>query len=137
MTCIVHVPNPFDVAGTAFNLMARFQCETLSLMTRRAQAYVDLPRMLAQCHSPEDLLTEQVRFWQIAQRQYAASYERTLAALPAGLEMAQASAAAPAGARRDYMVVSERKADPVKDQGAEPVKAVPASRPTIRVRRSA
>lgn len=137
MTSFAHVPNPFEFAGDALTIMARFQCETMGLLTRRAQAYVDLPRALAQCHSPEDLLSEQVRFWQVAQRQYAESYERALAALPVGEPGEPAAAAASATPRRDYMVVTDLKAEPAKDQGAEPAKAVPASRPTIRVRRSA
>lgn len=137
MTSFEHFHAPFDFAADTLNLMARLQCETMTLMTRRTQAYIDWPKTLGRCRSAEDLMTEQVRFWQMAQRHYAEGYERAMSALPVGHGGPLVPSAPPASPRRDYIVVSERPAGAAKDAGIETVTTVPASRPTIRVRRSA
>lgn len=49
---------------------ARCQVEVLGLMNRRTQAYMQVPTRLAQCHSPQDVLDEQLAFWRTAAEQY-------------------------------------------------------------------
>jgi len=55
---------------------ARGNLEALTLMNRRAQAYVELPLRLCQCRSPQDVANEQMRFWQTMAQQYTESSQR-------------------------------------------------------------
>lgn len=55
---------------------ARCQLETLGLMTRRTQAYLQVPTRLAQCRTPQDLVNEQMAFWRTAGEQYRESAAR-------------------------------------------------------------
>jgi hypothetical protein len=112
-----------DVAtGPKSNLMfgGRVQNEAIALASRRAQAYLELPQTVARCRSPQDLLTAQVMFWQIAQRHYAQGLETILGVSPLGAITAAVSGFAmpgPAAAAisapvvpsraRDYLVVAE------------------------------
>jgi hypothetical protein len=50
----------------------------LSLVSQRAQAYMELPTSVANCRTPQDLFEEQIRFWQTAFRQYAESSQRSM-----------------------------------------------------------
>lgn len=50
--------------------VARCQLETLGLVNRRAQAYMQVPTRLAQCRTPQDLVNEQMAFWRTAAEQY-------------------------------------------------------------------
>ena len=52
--------------------------ELLSLMSQRAQAYLELPTSVGNCRSPQDLVDQQVRFWQTALRQYGESSQRAM-----------------------------------------------------------
>ena len=52
--------------------------ELLSLMSQRAQAYLELPTSVGNCRTPQDLVDEQVRFWQTALRQYGESSQRAM-----------------------------------------------------------
>jgi hypothetical protein len=114
-----------------WKMAARAQIETLALASRRAQAYMELPQTFAHCCGPQDYLTEQVRFWQTAQKQYALGLERTLAASSAAA-LAPPSTATPFERKRDYMLVSDRPVPPVPAK-----EALPAREPTTRLRRSA
>lgn len=49
---------------------ARCQIETLGLMNRRTQAYMQVPTRLALCRTPQDVLNEQMAFWRTASEQY-------------------------------------------------------------------
>lgn len=141
MTSEVFFPAGFDAIGPTFKLMARLQCETFALMSRRAKAYADLSKTLACCHSPEDVMTEQVRFWQIAQRQYAESFERAVAAVPLGTEL-EAKPDAKSAPRRDYLVVPGAKQPTPESAASAPAAAAKlpsteAQLPPVRVRRTA
>ena len=59
---------------------ARGNLEVLTLMNRRAQAYVELPLRLCQCRSPQDLASEQMRFWQTMAQQYTEASQRVFGA---------------------------------------------------------
>jgi hypothetical protein len=73
-----------DAAGQSFEPMVkattRSNCEMLALMSRRAQAYMELPARLSQCKTPQDLATENVRFWQTMAKEYAESWQRMMSA---------------------------------------------------------
>jgi hypothetical protein len=53
--------------------IARCQLEMMGLMSRRAQAYLEIPSRLSRCQSPQSLMLEQLRFWQNAFQQYSES----------------------------------------------------------------
>lgn len=59
---------------------ARWQLEVQGLMTRRAQAYMELPGRMAQCRTPQDFMSEQQRFWQICATQYSESTRQIMCA---------------------------------------------------------
>ena len=74
-----------EAFGQAYDPMlkgiARAQLEMTSLLSRRAQAYMEIPARLGQCRGPHDLLNEQMRFWRIAMEDYADSTGRITSAL--------------------------------------------------------
>jgi len=51
--------------------MARCQLEMQGLVSRRAQAYLELPGRISHCRTPQELVQEQTRFWQTAAEQYS------------------------------------------------------------------
>ena len=84
----------------------RFQLDQLALVTRRAQAYLDLPKSVAKCNSTQTLMAEQVRFWEQAQRQYLQQFETALSVIPLP-PLAKPDAASPKVARaHDYLTVT-------------------------------
>lgn len=60
---------------------ARTNLECASLVGRRARAYLDVPKTLANCRGPQDLFAAQVHFWQTAARDYAECSQRILGVL--------------------------------------------------------
>lgn len=62
-----------QAAEPLFKNAARCNLELMSLAGRRTRAYLELPRTLARCRSPQDLAGEQMRFWQSAAQDYADS----------------------------------------------------------------
>jgi hypothetical protein len=115
-----------------WKIMARLQIEMIALSSRRARAYLELPSTLARCHSTQDVLTEQVLFWQVAQRQYAQGVERTVVPVPTVVAASTTEVASPSRSR-DYMVVSDREpvAAPQREPAARDVRA-PVSAPKVR-----
>jgi hypothetical protein len=77
---------------------ARMNMELASLAGRRAQAYLNLPSVVAQCRGPQDLFAAQARFWQTLLEDYSACNRRIVAALSASNSVA--SAGESAGAER-------------------------------------
>lgn len=67
----------------AINALARSNAELLSLASRRAQAYMELPARIGTCRSPQDLVAEQTRFAQTAWTQYADCCTHMMAACQA------------------------------------------------------
>ncbi|HEX9882048.1 MAG TPA: phasin family protein [Hyphomicrobium sp.] len=61
--------------------IARAQLEFMGLMSRRAQAYMEIPSRLTQCRTPQDLASEQMRFWRTAYEEYAESMGRMTEAM--------------------------------------------------------
>ena len=89
--------------------LARWQLEVLTLSSRRAQAYLEMPSRLAQCRTPQDLAGEQMHFLQTAYQQYTECAQRGLLALTQLGSPASGAVAAEAPHERDYMTVSETK----------------------------
>lgn len=87
---------------------ARGNVEVFTLMSRRAQAYVELPVRLSQCRTPQDLANEQMQFWQTMARQYAESSQKLLAAwLEVAQQIHDRSAKGNGERERDYITFPE------------------------------
>jgi hypothetical protein len=61
--------------------IARAQLEVLGLMSRRAQAYLEIPGLLGRCRTPQDLANEQMHFWRTAYEEYSDSFGRITEAM--------------------------------------------------------
>jgi hypothetical protein len=61
--------------------MARAQLEFMGLMSRRAQACMEVPGRLSQCRTPQDLVNEQMRFWRAAYEECSESMGRVTEAM--------------------------------------------------------
>lgn len=100
----------FVMAGRAFEpwfkAAARGSLEAFAHATRRAQAYVELPARLGQCRSPQDLLEEQMRFWQTMTQQYAECSQKILQ-IWADVAKNGSKGSQAGKPQRDYMTVSE------------------------------
>jgi hypothetical protein len=87
---------------------ARWQLEAMGLMSRRAQAYMEIPSRLSRCRTPQDLMAEQARFWQTAFQQYSESSRRMMEAwtqiVPMSMPNGKDSAA-----ERDYISFADPK----------------------------
>jgi hypothetical protein len=59
-----------------FKAVSRCQLEMMSLASRRAQAYMELPACIGACRAPHDLIGEQANFWRTAATQYAETWGR-------------------------------------------------------------
>ncbi len=60
-----------NLAMQPMKAVARSQLEAMQLVNRRMQACMEMPSRLAACRSPQDLFTEQMRFFQVAMQDYA------------------------------------------------------------------
>lgn len=79
---------------------ARWQLEVMGLMSRRAQAYMEIPSRLQRCRTPQDLVNEQSRFLRTTFEQYTEASQRIADAL----QMPSAfSAPATRTVSRDYI----------------------------------
>ena len=95
---------------------ARGNLEAFTLMSRRAQAYLELPMRLSQCRTPQDFVNEQVRFWQTMTRQYTESSQRIVGAW---LDVAQI------GGRRTRGDGAEKERDYITFPEPEETRAAP------------
>ncbi len=90
---------------------ARAQLEFMGLMSRRAQAYMEIPSRLSQCRTPQDLANEQMRFWRTAYEEYSDSLGRITEAM-ASLAMPSfgfGSDGGDAQSAHDYITFPETK----------------------------
>jgi hypothetical protein len=83
--------------------IARWQLEALGFMSRRAQAYMEIPSRLQQCRTPQDLVNEQARFWQTSMEQYAEAARRMTEAWTQ-IGMGNASTPSVRATARDYII---------------------------------
>jgi hypothetical protein len=111
------VSNPFqayfnsaDSLSQGFEPMkalARCQLEVMGLVSRRAQAYLEIPSRLSQCRTPQDILNEQMAFWRTAFEQYSESSQRIADAW--GHVLMPLDDRADARRQRDYITFAEPK----------------------------
>jgi hypothetical protein len=93
------------------------QMELVTLASRRAQAYLAIPQRLSRCRTHQDLLNEQMRFWQTAMSQYQDSTTRIANAwseLFAALPTAAAQAAPAPGVTFPARPSPHHSADPIR-----------------------
>lgn len=106
---------PFDNLMRQF---ARCQIEMQGLMSRRAQAYLEIPGRLANCRSPQELANEQARFWQTAYQQYTECSQRMMNAWTQALTPVGGTSTAAEPRARDYLTFPEprqQSAPPASD----------------------
>jgi hypothetical protein len=93
------------------------QMELVTLASRRAQAYLAIPQRLSRCRTHQDLLNEQMRFWQTAMSQYQDSTSRIATAwseLFAALPMSAAQAVPGAGVTFPAKPNARPSAEPIR-----------------------
>lgn len=115
-----------DAAGQRFEpwmkATARSNFEVMSLMSRRAQAYMNLPARMTQCRTPQDFVAEQTQFWQTMAQHYAECSQRLMATWASVLQANGGAGAA--GRQRDYISFPE----PQEDAAAQPSRPRPGER---------
>lgn len=88
--------------------VGRWNLEVMGLATRRARAWLEVPARIGQCKTPQDLVREQLQFWQTALHDYSEGARRLTNAFgaiaPVGLNGKDAPPA------RDYISFPETKA---------------------------
>ena len=102
-----------DVAAKGFEPflrgVGRWNLEVLGLATRRARAWAEMPNRLGQCKTPQDLVREQLQFWQTASHDYVEALQKLSVAFGSmavpGLNGAHAAKAP----ERDYITFPEPK----------------------------
>src|SRR2546421_7591385 len=85
--------------------VGRWNLELIGLLTRRSQAWLEMPARLGQCRTPVDVFNEQMRFWQTAAADYADGSHRLSAAWGACAVMPKLNGTQP----HDYMTFAESK----------------------------
>jgi hypothetical protein len=102
-----------EAMGQAFDPfakgVARAQLELMGLMNRRAQACMEIPSRLSQCRTPQDVASEQLRFWRTAYEEHAESMSRMTEAM-ASFAVPSFGFALPgdeAGSTHDYITFPE------------------------------
>jgi hypothetical protein len=99
--------------------VGRWNIELMALMTRRARAWAEIPSRLGQCKSPQDLIGEQLRFWQAAAHDYADGAQRLTVAFGALAVPGLNGALGAQPVARDYITFAEPKPEPaVRDRRA-------------------
>jgi hypothetical protein len=83
----------------------RLNLEVIGLMTRRSQAWLEIPSRLGRCKTPIDLFNEHVRFWQTAVADYSEGSRRLASAWGACTALPKLNGALP----RDYITFPEPK----------------------------
>ncbi|HEY5828936.1 MAG: hypothetical protein ACAH24_02105 [Hyphomicrobiaceae bacterium] len=95
--------------------VGRWNLELFGLMTRRSQAWLEMPARLGRCKTPVEAYGEQMRFWQTAAADYADGWQRLAAAWGACAVMPKLNGSQP----RDYMAVAEPKDAAAADKRGE------------------
>lgn len=85
--------------------MARWNLEVFGFMSRRAQAYVEIPSRLSQCRTPQDLFKEQNRFWTTTVEQYMDMSRRLTQVTTKMMASTPAGPAPRTPRKRDYINV--------------------------------
>lgn len=118
--------------------VTRGNLELMGLASRRTQAMMELPSRLATCRTPQDLMGEQMRFWQTAASQYSEGYTRAMQAYQAAVPMASAFAVETRDAKANGKAADRRERDMLSFPDArEPVEGGVPSEPGKAQRRAA
>lgn len=88
-----------------FKAWARGNLELMTLASRRARAYLELPEKLGRCRSPQDLVHEGVCFWQAMAEDYTESSRRLAGGWSAIMQQPRSSE--PEARERDYVTFPE------------------------------
>jgi CelD/BcsL family acetyltransferase involved in cellulose biosynthesis len=92
--------------------VGRINLELMGLMTRRAQAWLQIPTSASHCKTPQDLFSEQLKFWQAAAQDYTEGARRlsaTFASLAGPGFGAAWGKTAVTATPRDYITFPEPK----------------------------
>jgi hypothetical protein len=102
---------------------ARCQLEAISLASRRAQSYMELPARIGACRTPQDLAGEQLRFWQAALAHYVESGSlmmeccRALTPMPWNfLQITAGANGKGAGEKRERDYISVREPEEIREE---------------------
>ena len=87
------VDDMLEPVRTLMHTAASVQSEYLTLCTKRAAAYLDLPRQVSACRSPSDMIEEQIKFLTTMQRNYANYSDAVLRMAQPALEQAERTTA--------------------------------------------
>ena len=71
--------------------VSRWNLELMGFTARRTRAWIEIPAQLSRCKTPQDLMREQLQFWQAFARDYAEGARRLTLALGAVTGSALAS----------------------------------------------
>lgn len=93
----------------AFRSAARWNLELMGLATRRARAWLELPSRLARCRTPQDLVRENLRYWQTSAHDYADGAQRLTIAAGAFAMPGANGAWVKTAPGRDYITFAEPK----------------------------
>lgn len=91
--------SPVTATDAWFKAVGRIQVETVAYMTRSMLAAMELPQVMGRCQTPAEIATEQLRFLQVAQREYLNSLDRMMLTLTAPTVVAPRE--------RDYLKVQQ------------------------------
>ncbi len=101
-------------ALSPFKGVAWAHSEWFGFLNRRAQALLDIPSQVMQCRTPQDLLREQMQFWDTAAKEYDETSRRILASWgaphPAEPEFEKIPEDLPRA--RDYITIPAHKIPP-------------------------
>jgi hypothetical protein len=107
--------------------VARWNLEVLGLVTRRTRAWSEVASRFSQCRTPQDVVREQLQFWQTAARDYTESTQKLSVAF-GSLAVRGFNGAAADGRgvaqQRDYITFPEPK--PATEQPARGRRAAAA-----------
>jgi hypothetical protein len=104
----------------AMRNVGRINLELMGLMTRRAQAWLEVPAAAGRCKTPQELVAEQLKFWQAAGQDYAEASRRLSAAYAAFVGPALTSSwGAVSATARDYITFPEPRARADEQQNRE------------------
>lgn len=84
---------------------ARWNLELVGFMSRRAQAYLEIPARVSQCRTPQDLFKEQALFWRTAVEQYMETSQRLTTVATQMMAGATGAATKQQPRKRDYINV--------------------------------
>lgn len=96
-------------AEPALKSLMHWNTELMQLASRRGQAWMDIPRRLAACKSPQDVAGAQMQFWQSAMHDYVETSQRMMSLWTGAFT---SPAKGTEHTQRDYITFPEPKETP-------------------------